>query len=51
VRSILAARCARREHRPDTVAWAQALVRDPERYGADEHARQIVARLLAEVTR
>lgn len=43
--------CINRERRPDTITWAQNLVRNPARYGADERTRQIVAELLAEVTR
>jgi hypothetical protein len=43
--------CGNRERRPDTLTWARACVRNPARYGTDERVRQIVASLLAEVTR
>jgi hypothetical protein len=34
-----------------TIAWARDVVRRPQRYGADEHIRRIVAALLTEVGR
>lgn len=49
MRSILAAKCVRRDNWPDTERWARRFAASPARTVQDRRHRTIVADLLAQV--